>query len=117
MTMHDSNKFMTFTTTLKCCIQTMKNRTDEANDYERNIRNDLFCLLEEIKIKMHRQVRAKCKFTQIEENNDDNCPSLESKVHYNKFSIDSDNKNYPDYDFEPSNDDVDKEELEELDFK
>ena len=42
----------------------MKNRTEEASNYEIETRNKPFKLLEEIKIKIRGQVRAKCKFTQ-----------------------------------------------------
>ena len=62
--MHESNKHAAFTTTLKYCSQTMKNRTEEASNNEMDINNDPFELLKEIKIKMCGQVRAKYKFTQ-----------------------------------------------------
>ena len=58
------NKFKAYTVIFGYCNKTMQNRIEEAIDFESDIQNDPFVLLETIKIKMYGQVRAKYKFVQ-----------------------------------------------------
>ena len=54
-----------FTAMLKHCSQAMKNRIEEATNYETEIRNNPFILLETIKSKMFGQIRAKYEYNQV----------------------------------------------------
>ena len=65
MTVYKLNKFEAFTVMLKHCSQAMKNRVKEASNYETDIRNNPFKLLEAIKTKIFGQVRAKYKYNQV----------------------------------------------------
>jgi hypothetical protein len=58
------NKFKAYTIIFGYCNKTMQNRIEEAIDFEMNIQNDPFLLLENIKMKMYGQVRAKYEFVQ-----------------------------------------------------
>ena len=59
------NKYKAFTIIYNYCNQTMKNRIEESKNYESEIRNNPFKMLEVIKIKMYGQVRAKYEYTQV----------------------------------------------------
>lgn len=61
---HKENKHKAFMIICNCCNQTMRNQIKESKDCKTKIRNNPFKMLEEIKIKMHGQVRAKCKHSQ-----------------------------------------------------
>ena len=61
---YDENKFKAYTRIFGYCNKIMQNRIEETTDFELNIRNDPFLLMETIKMKMYGQVRAKYEFVQ-----------------------------------------------------
>lgn len=56
---YKENRYKAFTIIYNYCNQTMRNQIEETKDYKKVIRNDPFKMLEEIKLKMYGQVRAK----------------------------------------------------------
>ena len=62
---YKSNKHKAYTIIYGYCNQTMKNRIEEDKFFDKDIQNNTFRILEEIKLKMYGQVWAKYEYTQV----------------------------------------------------
>ena len=61
---YEENKFKAYTIVFGYCNRTMQNRIKESTNFESDIQNNPFLILETIKLKMYGQVRAKYEYVQ-----------------------------------------------------
>ena len=64
MSMYEENKYKAYSKIFGYCNKTMQNRIEELTEFDADIRDNPFVLLEKIKLKMYGQVRSKYEFFQ-----------------------------------------------------